>query len=223
MLISKADSFITSLHCHELLRWMQILGVLCLRHAVVFLCSLPRKLLGPTLCVSSVCWWYSYTEISDVPCTGEVVSLSPRKLETVCTFLECIIAKSFDNSTFLEKTLKFAKLHVHVSSTHKSIRSHSSWFRLFKQQCFFVFFQSQHFFQPCWQGLHVLQYFYHILHKQWNCVLTCAQGPSWGTKLSLVQTQVPCTSQCHDVRQELSTQWLWMLMIFLFPDSKIIH
>ena len=50
MLISKANSFITSLHCHELLVRMQIPGVLCLRHTIVFLCSLPRKLLGPILC-----------------------------------------------------------------------------------------------------------------------------------------------------------------------------
>ena len=50
MLTSKANSFITSLHCHELLVWMQIPGVLCLRHTIVFLCSLPRKLLGPILC-----------------------------------------------------------------------------------------------------------------------------------------------------------------------------
>ena len=57
-----------------------------------------KKALRSYLMFSSVCYWYSYTvEISDVPCTGEVVSLSPRKLETVCTFLECIIAKSFDN------------------------------------------------------------------------------------------------------------------------------
>ena len=50
MLTSKANSFITSLHCHELLVWMQIPGVPCLRHTIVFLCSLPRKLLGPILC-----------------------------------------------------------------------------------------------------------------------------------------------------------------------------
>ena len=59
MLTSKANSFITSLHCHELLVWMQIPGVLCLRHTIVFLCSLPRKLLGPILCFQ-VC-------VSDIP------------------------------------------------------------------------------------------------------------------------------------------------------------
>ena len=51
-------------------------------------------------------WLGSLTaEISDVPCTGEVVSLSPRKLETIWTFVECIVMKSFDNYTFLERTL----------------------------------------------------------------------------------------------------------------------
>ena len=39
---------IQSLHCHEMLAQMQIPGVLCLRHAVVFFC-LPRTLLGPIL------------------------------------------------------------------------------------------------------------------------------------------------------------------------------
>ena len=43
--------------------------------------------------------------ISDVPSTGEVVSLLPRKLETIWTFLEYIVVKSFDNYTFLERTL----------------------------------------------------------------------------------------------------------------------
>ena len=39
------------------------------------------------------------------------VSLSRRKPETIfCTFLECIIAKSFDNKTFLERTFKYAML-----------------------------------------------------------------------------------------------------------------
>ena len=82
ILISRVNSFITSLHCHELLMWMQIPGVLCLRHAVVFLCDLPRKLLGPILWFQ-VCVSDNTVDISDVPCTGEVVSLSPRKLETV--------------------------------------------------------------------------------------------------------------------------------------------
>ena len=53
-------------------------------------------------------WLRSLTvEISDVPCTGEVVSLLPRKLETInfWTFLEYIVVKSFDNYTFLERTL----------------------------------------------------------------------------------------------------------------------
>ena len=40
------SSFDKSLHCHEML--VQIPGVLCLRHAVVFFC-LPRTLLGPIL------------------------------------------------------------------------------------------------------------------------------------------------------------------------------
>ena len=51
-------------------------------------------------------WLRSLTvEISDVPRTGEVVSLPPRKLETIWTFLEYIVVKSFDNYTFLERTL----------------------------------------------------------------------------------------------------------------------
>ena len=51
-------------------------------------------------------WLGSLTvEISDVPCTGEVVRLPPRKLETIWTFLEYIVVKSFDNYTFLERTL----------------------------------------------------------------------------------------------------------------------
>ena len=51
-------------------------------------------------------WLRSLTvEISDVPCTGEVVSLPLRKLETIWTFLEYIVMKSFDNYTFLERTL----------------------------------------------------------------------------------------------------------------------
>ena len=58
MFISKANSFITSLHCHELLVWMQIPGVLFLRHAIVFLCSLPRKVLvlsyDSQVCVSDI-------------------------------------------------------------------------------------------------------------------------------------------------------------------------
>ena len=40
------SSFDKSLHCHEMR--VQIPGVLCLRHAVVFFC-LPRTLLGPIL------------------------------------------------------------------------------------------------------------------------------------------------------------------------------
>ena len=42
------SSFDKSLHCHEMLVRMQIPRVLCLRHAVVFVC-LPRTLLGPIL------------------------------------------------------------------------------------------------------------------------------------------------------------------------------
>ena len=38
-----------SLHLHEMLVLMQIPGVLFLRHAVVFLHGLPRKLLSPIL------------------------------------------------------------------------------------------------------------------------------------------------------------------------------
>ena len=122
-------------------------------------------------------------------------------------------------------------LHVHVSSTCKSIRSHFSWFRLLQAtMCFFCcccLFVCLFFFNLSISSSHVDKvYIYNNTFTKffikWNCVLTCAQGPSWGTKLSLVQTQVPCTSQYHDVRQELSTQWLWMLKIFLFPDSKII-
>ena len=43
------SSFDKSLHCNEMLVRMQIPRVLCLRHAVVFVC-LPRTLLGPILC-----------------------------------------------------------------------------------------------------------------------------------------------------------------------------
>lgn len=39
----------------------------------------------------------STVKFCDVPCTGEVVSLSPRKRETVWPSLECIVAESFDN------------------------------------------------------------------------------------------------------------------------------
>ena len=38
------SSFIKSLNWHEMLMLMQIPIVLCLRHTVVFLCGLPRKL-----------------------------------------------------------------------------------------------------------------------------------------------------------------------------------
>ena len=62
-----------------------------------------------------------------MPCTGEVVSLSPRKLETVCTFLECIIAKSFDTgldiatcgvataTTFYSVATKFPRLVANLA------------------------------------------------------------------------------------------------------------
>ena len=55
-----------------------------------------------------VIWLRSLTvEISDVPCTNEVVSLLPGKLETVRPFLECIVAKSFENVNLSGKNFKF--------------------------------------------------------------------------------------------------------------------
>ena len=62
-----------------------------------------------------------------MPCTGEVVSLSSPKLETVCTFLECIIAKSFDTeldiatcgvanvTTFYSVATKFPRLVANLA------------------------------------------------------------------------------------------------------------
>ena len=73
-------------------------------------------------------WQRSLTiEIPEMPCTGEIMSLSPRKLETVWPFLECIITKSFDNVNFVGSNFKFAML----------IKSHRSWFILFQWQSFF--------------------------------------------------------------------------------------
>ena len=82
--------------------WMQIPRVSCLRNAVVFLC-LPRKLSGPIL-------WFSSVKIPDLPCTGEVVGLSARKLGTIRPFLEYIVVKSIDNVNFSGKNCKFAML-----------------------------------------------------------------------------------------------------------------
>ena len=50
------SSFDKSLHCHEILVWMQIPRVLCSRHAVVFsvFFCLPRKPLDSVLWFSSV-------------------------------------------------------------------------------------------------------------------------------------------------------------------------
>ena len=110
----KQSSFNKSLHCHTLLVRTQIPRVLCLRHAVVFLCP-PRKLLGHILmifeCVLAI-WLRSITvKISDMPCTGEVVGLSARKLETVWPFfLKCILMKSISNVNFSGKSFKFAML-----------------------------------------------------------------------------------------------------------------
>ena len=58
-------SFNKSLHCHKLLVWMQITRVLkAFRYyLMIFKCALAI-------------WLCSLTaEVSDVPCTGEVVSL----------------------------------------------------------------------------------------------------------------------------------------------------
>ena len=79
-----------------------------------FIC-LSRKRLGRSYltlifkCALAI-WLRSLTiEISDVPCTGETVSLSPRKLEIVSwRFLEYIVAESLGNVNFSGKNFKFA-------------------------------------------------------------------------------------------------------------------
>ena len=91
-------SFNKRLHCHKLLVRMQITRVLCIGHAVVFLCLL-RKLLFRYYLMIFKCaleiWLCSLTaEVSDVPCTGEFVSLLWR-LETVWPFLEYIKSQTF--------------------------------------------------------------------------------------------------------------------------------
>ena len=78
-----------------------------------FIC-LSRKRLGRSYltlifkCALAI-WLRSLTiEISDVPCTGETVNLSPRKLEIVSwRFLEYIVAESLDNVNFFGKNFKF--------------------------------------------------------------------------------------------------------------------
>ena len=47
-------------------------------------------------------------DISDGPCTGEIVGLSARKLGTIRPFLEYV--KSIDNVNFSGKNCKFAML-----------------------------------------------------------------------------------------------------------------
>ena len=73
------SSFNKSLHCHELLVRMQITRVLCIGHAIVFLCLLRKLLFWYYLMIfkcALAIWLCSLTvEVSDVPCTGEVVSL----------------------------------------------------------------------------------------------------------------------------------------------------
>ena len=51
----------------------------------------------------------STVKIYDVPCTGEIVSLSPRKRETVLPPLECIVAESFDNVCVKPELFKVKK------------------------------------------------------------------------------------------------------------------
>ena len=83
------SSFDKSLHCHEMLVWMQIPRVLCLRHAIVFSVSFfPSKKAFRSCLMIFKCvlatWPHSLTvNISYVSSTGEVVCLSSQKLETV--------------------------------------------------------------------------------------------------------------------------------------------
>ena len=56
-------------------------------------------------------WLRSLTaDISYVSSTGEVVSLSQWKLETVFYLLDCIVEKSFSNVKISEKNFKFVML-----------------------------------------------------------------------------------------------------------------
>ena len=48
------SSFNKRLHYHEMLVWMQIPTVLCLRYAVVFFC-LPRKIVGRGVMIHIPC------------------------------------------------------------------------------------------------------------------------------------------------------------------------
>ena len=130
MLISKANSFITSLHSHELLVWMQIPGVLCLRHAIVFLCVRQEtfQVLSQDfqVCVSDIAILQR-----SLMCPAQV-KLGAYRHENgklFVLFWNASSQKALIN--FSGKNFKFAMLHVHVCSTRKSIRSHFLWFRLF--------------------------------------------------------------------------------------------
>ena len=102
-------SFNNSLPCHKLIGWTQIPRVLCLRneHCCLFMSS-KEAFRSYNIMI------FKCKDISDVPCTGEVVGLSARKLGTIWPFLKCIVVKSFDNVNFSGKNFKFAMLIIKV-------------------------------------------------------------------------------------------------------------
>lgn len=72
--------------------------------------------------------------ISDLPCTGDVVSLSRRKLETVWQSRKALI---LNDSFFWKKLWNCNADKVHDLPLYTSIGCHCSWFILFKRQPFF--------------------------------------------------------------------------------------
>ena len=93
---------------------LQIPKVLCLRHAVVFFLSSKnafRSYLMIFKCALAI-WLRSLTvEISYDLCPALVnLRVSQRKLETVCRFMKCTVAKSFDNVNISEKSFKITML-----------------------------------------------------------------------------------------------------------------